>query len=173
MILSQGSVLHGLWFWFPDFWRIFVRIALDYCLLLWGWSLQVLGSIESLVPWPSGILTIFSCLPVIQLHSYCQHTIPVSLHHLQFHCSVFVSVVVVWIRRTLPLLHCPLVSHPPVTVCGPRFQDIAWWVCCSCCVGMCTRGATVLMFSRPTFMLSLLNALSASTNSRHSLLSSS
>jgi len=34
-------------------------------------------------------------------------------------------------------------------------------------------GHSLLMFSRLTFLLSLLKALSASTNSRHSLLSSS
>jgi len=114
----------------------------------------------------------FSRLPVIQLQSYRPHTIPVSLHHLQFHCSVFVSVVV-WIRRTLPQLHCPLVSQPPVTVCGLLFPDIGRWVRCSCCVCMCTWGDSLLMFFRLTFLLSLLNALSASTNSRHSLPSSS
>jgi len=134
--------------------------------------LQVLGNTQSLVPWPVVIPTIFSHLPVIRRQSYHLHTIPVSLHHLQFHCSVLVSVVM-WIRHALPLLHCPLVSHLLVTVCGPHFPDKAWWVCCSCCVGMCTLGDSLLMFSRLTFLLSLLNALSASTNSRHLLFSSS
>jgi len=37
----------------------FLQIVLDYCLLLWGWSLQVLRNSQSLVPWPIDILTIF------------------------------------------------------------------------------------------------------------------
>jgi len=77
-----------------------MRIALDYYLLLGGLSLQVWGSIQSLVHWPVGIPTIFSHLLVIQLLSYHQHTIPVSLHDLPFHCAVLVSVVT-WIRHTL------------------------------------------------------------------------
>ena len=52
----------------------------------------VLGSTQSLVPWPVVIPTIFSHLPLIQLQSYHPHTISVSLHHLQIHCSVFASV---------------------------------------------------------------------------------
>jgi len=43
----------------------------------------------------------FSHLPVIRLQSYCLHTIPVSLNHLQFHCFVLVSMLM-WIRHIFP-----------------------------------------------------------------------
>ena len=72
------------------------------------------------------------------------HNIPVWLYHLQFHCLVLVSTAV-WTRHTLPLLHCHLVSHPPVTlwpcICGSCFPHIAFSVCCSCCVSMCKWGS--------------------------------
>jgi len=81
--------------------KIFVRIALDHCFLLRRLFLQVWGSTQSLVHWPVGIPTIFSHLLVIRLLSYHPYTISVSFHHLQFNCSVLVSLVM-WIGHPLP-----------------------------------------------------------------------
>jgi len=66
--------------------------------------------------------------------------IPYLFHLIICNLSAHINGLVVRHTFTLPLLHCPLVSHLPVTVCGSYFPVIAWWVCYSCCVGMCTWG---------------------------------
>jgi len=125
--------------------------------------LWALGSTHRLVPWAVGNPTILtpSRGPTAELSS-TNHA-PVLHHHLQFQCLMCVCG-----NSILSLL-----ALSPVTACGPRFPNTVWQECCSCRISKCVYGRySLLMFSRLTFLLSLLNAISASTKSRLSLFSS-